>query len=93
MVRLLKPGGVFYLSTPIGQERVEFNAHHVFDPHKIIHCVTGNGLQLKKLTVIGSGGVMREVQANEDALKELGQSFYNLGIFVFVKPKDEASVL
>ena len=30
--RIVKPGGVFYLSTPIGPERVEFNAHRVFAP-------------------------------------------------------------
>jgi hypothetical protein len=29
MLLLLKPKGVFYLSTPIGRERVEFNAIHV----------------------------------------------------------------
>lgn len=28
--RLVKPGGMIYLSTPIGPERVEFNAHRVF---------------------------------------------------------------
>jgi SAM-dependent methyltransferase len=28
--KMVKPGGIFYLSTPIGHERVEFNAHRVF---------------------------------------------------------------
>jgi SAM-dependent methyltransferase len=28
--RLVKPGGRLYLSTPIGPERVEFNAHRIF---------------------------------------------------------------
>jgi SAM-dependent methyltransferase len=28
--RMVKPGGRFYLSTPIGPERVEFNAHRIF---------------------------------------------------------------
>ena len=36
MALLLSPGGVFYLSTPIGRERVEFNANWVFDPNTII---------------------------------------------------------
>ena len=87
MVKLLKPGGRFYLSTPIGQERVEFNAHRVFDPGTIISCAEAGGMQLQQLTVIGSGGVVRAVQPTKDALKELGQSVYNLGLFVFVKPK------
>jgi len=28
--RMVRPGGRFYLSTPIGPERVEFNAHRIF---------------------------------------------------------------
>jgi hypothetical protein len=28
--RLLQPGGAFYLSVPIGEQRLEFNAHRVF---------------------------------------------------------------
>ncbi|MBO0952311.1 DUF268 domain-containing protein [Fibrella forsythiae] len=28
--KLLKPGGTFYFSTPIGPQRIEFNAHRVF---------------------------------------------------------------
>jgi SAM-dependent methyltransferase len=30
MHRCLKPGGLLYLSTPIGPQRIEFNAHRVF---------------------------------------------------------------
>lgn len=28
--RMVEPGGLFYLSTPIGPQRVEFNAHRIF---------------------------------------------------------------
>lgn len=28
--RMLKPGGKFYFSVPIGKQRIEFNAHRVF---------------------------------------------------------------
>ncbi len=30
MVAMLKPGGTFYLSVPMGRQRIEFNAHRVF---------------------------------------------------------------
>lgn len=86
MAKLLKLGGRFYLSTPIGQERVVFNANRVFDPHTIIRCAEANGLNLEKLTVIGAGGTVRTVKPTEEALQELAQSFYSLGIFVFAKP-------
>lgn len=85
MAQLLKPYGRFYLSTPIGQERVEFNAHRVFDPRTIIRCAEANGLQLQELTVIGADGVIRQVQPNPNTLLELTKSYYNLGIFLFNK--------
>lgn len=28
--RIVKPGGIIYLSTPIGKQRIEFNAHRIF---------------------------------------------------------------
>lgn len=49
---LLKPGGVLYLSTPIGQARVEFNANWVFDPRSIVLCAEAAGMTLQKLIVI-----------------------------------------
>jgi hypothetical protein len=34
--RVLAPRGRLYFSVPIGRERVEFNAHRVFDPYTIL---------------------------------------------------------
>lgn len=31
MAKILKSGGIFYFSTQIGKQRIEFNAHRVFD--------------------------------------------------------------
>jgi hypothetical protein len=33
---MVKPGGKLYLSTPIGSERIEFNAHRVFAPETLL---------------------------------------------------------
>lgn len=85
MAQLLKLGGTFYLSTPVGNERVEFNANWVFDPRTIIRCAVANGLQLKELTVIAASGAVSQVVPNDKSLLELAQSSYNLGIFVFIK--------
>ena len=52
MARLLKKDGVFYLSVPIGIDRVEFNANRVFDPKVIIMLALENSLQMSALTVI-----------------------------------------
>ena len=89
MARLLTSGGRFYLSTPIGVERVEFNANRIFDPRTIIDCAGSNGLQLEQLTVIGDGESVRQLDAGDRALRELASSRYNLGIFVFKKSSAE----
>ncbi|WP_413857596.1 DUF268 domain-containing protein [Candidatus Aalborgicola defluviihabitans] len=52
MIAFLKQGGTFYLSIPIGQERVEFNAFRVFDPFEIIQLTKAQGLICNLLTVI-----------------------------------------
>jgi len=83
MIRLLKPGGIFYLSTPIGKERVEFNANWVFDPRRILRIATENGLRLDRLTVFSRESGIREVYPQEVAFDELAAANYNLGIFTF----------
>jgi hypothetical protein len=85
MAQLLQPGGSFYLSTPIGQERVEFNANRVFDPRTIIQCAEANKLRLKELTVIDARGGVRHAQADKSTLFELAKAHYNLVIFIFKK--------
>jgi SAM-dependent methyltransferase len=35
--RVLAPGGRLYFAVPIGEERVEFNAHRVFNPLRILN--------------------------------------------------------
>jgi SAM-dependent methyltransferase len=37
--RVAAPGGRLYLSTPVGRERVCYNAHRVFDPKSIIEAM------------------------------------------------------
>lgn len=85
MATLLQPGGTFYLSMPIGQERVEFNANWVFNPGRIIQLVERQGLALKQLTIVGAGGTVEEVFVTPEKLQSLAQATYNLGIFVFTK--------
>jgi hypothetical protein len=85
LATLLKINGNLYLSTPIGQQRVEFNANWVFDPRTIIAIAKENDLLLEKLIVIGSKTTPREVQPSDEMLIELADSDYNLGLFVFFK--------
>jgi hypothetical protein len=87
LARLLHPGGVLYLSTPVGRERVEFNANRVFDPTALVRAAEGSGLRLDKLaSCTGQSGVT-EVSAEtfERVMSEWGRDQYRLAIMKFTK--------
>jgi SAM-dependent methyltransferase len=86
MISLLKPGGIFYLSVPIGIDRVEFNANRVFDPRNIHKLALQNSLEFIKFSIIRSGGVVESLEPIEKNLERLSSERYNLGIFTFIKP-------
>lgn len=85
MAKLLQPGGTFYLSIPIGEERVEFNANWVFDPRTIAIHAEAQGLSLKKLTLITATNGAQESGIDAASLASLASTHYQLGLFVFTK--------
>ncbi|MBI3070814.1 MAG: DUF268 domain-containing protein [Deltaproteobacteria bacterium] len=85
MARLLKSKGVFYLSVPIGIERVEFNSHRVIDPRKLVELASRSELHLSALTIIHPGGGVSERVSPDVALYDLARLTYVLGVFTFVK--------
>lgn len=85
MARLVQPGGTFYLSTPIGQERVEFNANWVFDPRSIVSYAESSSLTLKKLIVITAANGPQESGIDAAALAALAVPHYQLGLFIFTR--------
>ena len=85
MAQLLQPSGTFYLSTPIGRERVEFNANWVFDPRSILRCAEAEGMTLKKLILITPASGPQESAIDAIALAALAMQRYQLGLFIFTK--------
>ena len=85
MAKFLRPNGKFYLSTPIGEERVEFNANWIFNPKKIIQIALNNNLILSKLSIFSYEHGMLDINVNPETLNKLEKQKYNLGIFVFIK--------
>ncbi len=88
MASLLKEGGIFYLSVPIGIDRVEFNANRVFDPRAIISLAVRNSLKLSVLTVIYQDGSIDVSAMDEMKLAVLASQKYALGMFNFIKCAD-----
>ena len=85
MTSLINKGGYFYFSTPIGIERVEFNANRVFNPLKISNIIKNFGFDLIKLLIIKDGKNIEVVNICEDEIDLLSKEEYNLGVFIFVK--------
>jgi hypothetical protein len=85
MSQLLRLGGLFYLATPIGRERVEFNANWVFDPRTIISAAETSGLSLKNLIIITPDHGYQEIDISPVSLRDLSLSNYKLGLFIFEK--------
>lgn len=88
MAQLLQPGGTFYLSTPIGEERVEFNANWVFDPLSIVRCAEAAGMKLEKLIVITPANGPQASPIDASTLANLALQRYQLGLFIFTKAKN-----
>jgi SAM-dependent methyltransferase len=87
LYHILKPGGKFYFSVPIGlPQRVEFNAHRVFSPAYLVKLL---GLGGQKYTldcfsyVDGHGGLHENVDM--DKFLQEYEDNYGCGIFEMTK--------
>lgn len=80
---LLDDNGVLYLSVPIGAQRIEFDAHRVFNPDTIINFAKMNGLTLQTFSCIDDNGDFHE---NIDPFF-VGVYNYGCGCFEFVRKK------
>lgn len=88
MAGLLKPGGRFYLSGPVGVPRVQFNAQRIMDPRKLVRAAGEFGLTLVGMASMRPGGELHEAQDTDAAIAELEQQPYALGIFIFEKQEN-----
>lgn len=86
LVRMLRVGGVLYLSCPIGRQRVDFNAHRVFGINTILVAAEKLRLQLLSFAFVDDQGRFTEAYTltAEDLTGNLGLD-YGCGIFEFEK--------
>lgn len=84
--RVLKPNGYFYLSVPIGKERVMFNAHRVFYAQTVIDSFPE--MDLVEFSVINKNGDNIEYNVEGHKYDHEPKSDYHslrFGLFVFKK--------
>ena len=84
LAKLLSSGGDLWLSVPVGEERVEFNAHRVFFPTSIAIEAHAHELSLSDFFVlVGTEFESRPVFPISELDENLGP--YQLGVFRFHK--------
>ena len=85
IARILRTDGMLYLSVPVGTERVEFNAQHVFNPSAIVEVASRNRLALQAFLLFSPDDGWFETDASPESLEAAGRKRYSLGVFLFVK--------
>jgi hypothetical protein len=83
--KILKPGGKFYFSTPIGPQRIEFNAHRVFSLSYLIELLSKD-YHINSVSIIDDKGYLnKDVILTEDLIKGNYGCNYGCGIFEMTK--------
>lgn len=85
MRKVLKPGGKFYLSVPIGPQRIEFNAHRVFSLTYLLDLLRPH-FALDRFSFVDDGGDLHEsVTLTEEMIVSNCRCRFGFGIFEMTK--------
>lgn len=78
---ILKKDGIFYFSTPIGQQRIEFNAHRVFDVSYLLK-LFNNKFKVESFSFVdGNGDLNMNVEMSDEAILNNFNCWWGCGIF------------
>jgi SAM-dependent methyltransferase len=81
MHRMLKKGGKFYFSVPIGAQRIEFNAHRVFSVKYLLHLMEKR-YDIDSFAYINDAGdFISDAALDEASVRENFRCRYGCGIF------------
>jgi hypothetical protein len=81
MYKVLKPGGKFYFSTPIGPQRIEFNAHRVFSVEYLVNIFEQNYMIDRFSFIDDRGELHQNVPLEETRIKNSYGCKLGFGIF------------
>jgi SAM-dependent methyltransferase len=85
ITKILKSGGVFYFSVPIGPQRINFNAHRVFSVGYLLK-IFEKDYSLKSLSFVDdSGNLTEDVTLTPDNVSSNFGCTYGCGIFELIK--------
>jgi len=83
--RLLKKNGKFYFSVPIGEQRIEFNAHRVFSLRYLLTLSAGRYKIDSFAYVDDSGHLHADIELKEKHVQDNLSCHYGCAIFEFSK--------
>lgn len=87
LLTMLKPGGKFYFSVPIGKQRIEFNAHRVFSIAYLLEMFSGR-LRIDDFSYVDDQGDLHEnVTLDEPNINTNCECLHGCGIFELTKLK------
>ncbi len=81
ITKMLKPQGKFYFSTPIGNQRVEFNAHRIFSVAYLLSLFKDDYKVERFSYVNDEGDFFEDEPLDEKSIKERYNFDYGCGIF------------
>lgn len=83
--RILKKGGVFYFSVPMGVQRIEFNAHRIFNLKYLVEWVSKD-FQVQSFSYINDLGDFHEnVTLSEENVNISMNCNHGCAVFVLIK--------
>jgi hypothetical protein len=82
---ILKTGGRFYFSTPIGKQRIEFNAHRVFAVEYLIELFKAHYTIASFSYVNDEGDLFENIEMSDDGIQNNFGCAYGCGIFELIK--------
>ncbi len=83
--RVVRGGGSLLIVVPVGRQRIEFNAHRIYDPSHMTNLVCGSGeFDLKEYSYIPETDKEGGIERNADIAKGSGDR-YACGCFWFVR--------
>jgi SAM-dependent methyltransferase len=83
--KLLKQGGKLYFSVPIGEQRIEFNAHRVFSMRYLLKMI-GSKYRIDSFSYVRDNGqLIRDPKLDEGSIASSFSCHYGCGIFELTK--------
>lgn len=85
IAKILKPGGKFYFSVPIGQQRIEFNAHRVFNISYLLEILQPS-FMLESFSYVNDKWTLFEnIELDQNMVDTNCGCHYGCGIFELTK--------